>query len=80
MSEIQKVLYTAGAVPVRNEKGELRMEKVKVTRYISGKRPAYAQSSSENESSSGEEENETKYDVRQVVSYNDVIQRYLSGM
>lgn len=37
--------------------GEMRMEKVKVTRYISGKRPAYADYSSSEESSS-EEENE----------------------
>lgn len=29
----------AGAVPVRNEKSEISMEKVKVKWYVSGKRP-----------------------------------------
>lgn len=35
--------------------GELTMEKVKVTRYISGRRPEYAPSDSESESSEDEE-------------------------
>lgn len=37
------------AIPVRNEKGELTMEKVKVTRYMRGQRPEFAPESSSDE-------------------------------
>ena len=33
---------TAGAVPIKNKKGEVSMQKVKVQRYISGKVPDFA--------------------------------------
>ncbi|XP_038053167.1 microfibrillar-associated protein 1-like [Patiria miniata] len=40
---------TAGAVPFMNEKGEMSMQKVKVKRYVTGKRPDYAPDSSSDE-------------------------------
>lgn len=42
-------LPTAGAVAVRNAKGELVVQKVKVKRYVQGKRPEYAPGESESE-------------------------------
>ena len=44
---------TAGAVPVKNDKGEISMQKVKVQRYISGKRPDYAERYDDSEDSDG---------------------------
>nr|CAG4644094.1 EOG090X08WT [Lepidurus arcticus] len=45
---------TAGAIPIRNAKGEMTMQKVKVSRYVSGKRPDYAVQSSSDEDSEDE--------------------------
>ncbi|GAB0090733.1 Microfibrillar-associated protein 1 [Sergentomyia squamirostris] len=50
-SGLNPIQSTAGAVAVRNEKGELSMQKVKVQRYISGKRPEYATYESSGEES-----------------------------
>ncbi|XP_059608316.1 microfibrillar-associated protein 1 [Phlebotomus argentipes] len=51
---LNPIQSTAGAIPVRNEKGEISMQKVKVQRYISGKRPEYAYESSGEESDEGD--------------------------
>merc|ERR1711997_1187131 len=40
------VTSTAGAVQIKNEKGEVTLQKVKVERYISGKLPSYAKKQS----------------------------------
>lgn len=40
---------TAGAVPIKNEKGDITMQKVKVNRYVTGKRPDYAPDTSSDE-------------------------------
>eukprot|EP00800_Vazella_pourtalesii_P015156 TRINITY_DN404_c0_g1_i6.p2 TRINITY_DN404_c0_g1~~TRINITY_DN404_c0_g1_i6.p2 ORF type:complete len:129 (-),score=14.93 TRINITY_DN404_c0_g1_i6:1084-1470(-) len=41
--DVNNLIYsTAGAIPFINDKGDVSMQKVKVQRYITGKRPAYA--------------------------------------
>ena len=49
------ILSTAGAIAVRNEKGEISMQKAKVNRYVSGKRPDYAAAHSSSDDSEEEE-------------------------
>jgi len=46
----QRTRATAGAVPVVNEQGKTVMQKVKVTRYVAGKKPEFAPKSSESSS------------------------------
>lgn len=48
-SKPQPIMFTAGAVPVLNKKGEVSMEKVHVKRYVAGKRPEWAADESESE-------------------------------
>ncbi|CAF0723707.1 unnamed protein product [Brachionus calyciflorus] len=59
---------TAGAVPVRNEKGEITMQKVKVSRYVAGERPKFAPESDESARSESEDEQiEKEQKPRQII-------------
>ncbi|GIY81350.1 microfibrillar-associated protein 1 [Caerostris darwini] len=57
-----QIQSTAGAVPVLNEKGEVSMQKVKVFRYVSGRRPKYAPE----ESSEGESDDEFPFEKKPI--------------
>ncbi|RCN50370.1 WD domain, G-beta repeat protein [Ancylostoma caninum] len=57
-------LPTLGAVPVKNEKGQVVMQKVKVQRYIAGKMPNYAReggSDSDDEAREEKKKRESRY-------------------
>ncbi|KAL7674345.1 hypothetical protein ACOME3_000626 [Neoechinorhynchus agilis] len=53
-------LSTAGAVTVRDSKGRLVTRKVKVHRYIAGKRPKYASSSDSDEDDKNDSDDDTE--------------------
>lgn len=64
-SQIQS---TAGAIPVLNEKGEVSMQKVKVFRYVSGRRPKYAPE----ESSEGETDDEFPFEKKPITTASEL--------
>lgn len=67
------LIGTGGAIPVRNEKGELTMQKVKVSRYVAGKRPKYAPSSDNEQSNDESEQSEEEVHVSTSSSHNQIV-------
>lgn len=67
---------TGGAVPIKNSKGEISMQKVKVQRYIAGKRPKYAGEESEEEEvsePSDSNDEETTVSTKQYQPDNEAV-------
>ncbi|XP_027197647.2 microfibril-associated protein 1 [Dermatophagoides pteronyssinus] len=62
-------LRPLGAVPVKNEKGEITMQKVKVQRYVSGRKPKYTEESgsSDNGSDNYSSEDELNNQNRKIL-------------
>ncbi|CAH8450590.1 unnamed protein product [Heterobilharzia americana] len=64
LQNTSQIHSTAGAVPVKNEKGQFYMVKVKVQRYVAGKKPDFASSSS-----SGSDEEQTVNDTEEIKAF-----------
>ena len=60
-----RIQSTAGAVPVKNQKGEISMQKVKVQRYIAGKKPTHQGHNQREYSDDEEEEEDFTYSKRE---------------
>ena len=60
-----RIQSTAGAVPVKNQKGEISMQKVKVQRYIAGKKPTHQGHNQRDYSDDDEEEEDFTYSKRE---------------
>jgi len=66
-----RIQSTAGAVPIKNQKGEVSMQKVKVQRYISGKKPSYGHGN-RRDSDYSEEEDDFTYAAGKSYRRDDI--------